>query len=106
MIGTCSVRSNVHLSVTPSVAPQLKCRLCPHEGIQECGDHTIEREGLRILESKGTGRCCYSVLLPLALIKDQRILYSFLIIILLDHYTERFPVTVRVGRETVAPTLW
>ena len=36
---------NVHSSVTPSAAPQLKCRLCPHEGIQECGDRTTEREG-------------------------------------------------------------
>ena len=38
------VRSNthkVHPSVTPSAALQLKCRLHPHEGIQECGDHTI-----------------------------------------------------------------
>ena len=31
-----TVRSNtrnVHPSVTPSAALQLKCRLCPHEGI-------------------------------------------------------------------------
>ena len=32
-----------------------------------------------------------------ALIKDKRILYSFLIIIL-DHYTERFPVRVTLQK--------
>ena len=55
---------NVHSSVTPSAAPQLKCRLCPHEGIKSAETALYrEREGLRILESKGTGRCCYSMLL-------------------------------------------
>ena len=45
-LGQQTVKSNthnVHSSVTPSAAPQLKCRLHPHEGIKECGDHTIER---------------------------------------------------------------
>ena len=32
---------NVHPLVTPSAAPQLKRRLHQHEGIYECGDHTI-----------------------------------------------------------------
>ena len=67
------VRSNtryVHLVVTPSAAPQLNHRLCPHRGIKGYGDHTIVCVWFLILESKGTGRCCYSVLLPQAPIKD------------------------------------
>ena len=32
-INVRSNTSNVHPSVTPSAAPQLKHRLCPHEGI-------------------------------------------------------------------------
>ena len=36
---------NVHGSFTPSAVLQLKHRLHPHEGILECRDCTIEREG-------------------------------------------------------------
>ena len=60
------VRSNthkIHSLVTPSAAQQLNCRLHPHEGIEGCGDRTIVCVEFKILESKGTGRCCYSVLL-------------------------------------------
>ena len=67
------VRSNtryVRLVVTPSAAWQLNCRLRPHRGIKGCGDHTIGCVGFLILESKGIGSCCYSMLLPQALIKD------------------------------------
>ena len=32
---------NVHPSITPSAALQLKHRLCPPEGIQECEDCTV-----------------------------------------------------------------
>ena len=50
--------------VTPSAAWQLNRRLCPHVGIKGCGDCTSVCVGFLILESKGTGRCCCSVLLP------------------------------------------
>ena len=55
--------NNVHPSVTPSSAPQLKCRLCPHEGISECRDHTREERDLGYSRVRGqedvATPCCY-----------------------------------------------
>ena len=61
------VRSNthyVHSTVTPFAAWQLNHRFQPHGGIKGCGDCTIVCVGFLILESKETGRCCCSMLLP------------------------------------------
>ena len=72
-ISSLTVRSNtryIHRVVTPSAAWQPNQRLHPHRGIKGCRDCTIVCMGFEILDSKGTGRCCYSVLLLQVLKKN------------------------------------